>query len=59
MRKAIQLRASLWIEGEDEPAHDFAEHTKQALREVIEAGSAAHPELRFAVRSVEEHSDDD
>ncbi len=38
MRKAISLKVSLWIEGEDEPAHNFAESTKQAVRDIIAAG---------------------
>lgn len=54
MRKAIQLRVMLWIEGEDEPAHDFAASTVRAVREVIAAGAKTHPELRFKVKGVVE-----
>lgn len=54
MRKAIQLRVTLWIEGEDEPAHNFAESTTQAVKDVIAAGSSKHPELTITVRKVEE-----
>ncbi|HEX6964971.1 MAG TPA: hypothetical protein VF166_04160 [Gemmatimonadaceae bacterium] len=54
MRKAIQLKVMLWIEGDDEPAHDFAASTMRAVRDVIAAGGKAHPELRFKVQSVEE-----
>lgn len=54
MRKAISLRLNLWIEGDDEPAHDFAESAKQAVREIVEAGASKHPELRITICSVEE-----
>ena len=54
MRKAIRLRMTLWIEGEDEPAHNFAESTIQAVKEVIEAGSTKHPELKFTIKKISE-----
>ena len=56
MRKAISLKVSLWIEGEDEPAHNFAESTKQAVKDIIAAGSSSHPELKVTVKSVGERS---
>ncbi len=56
MRKAIRLQITLWIEGEDEPAHDFFQSTSRAFRDVIENGSRAHPELRFSVNRVVEDS---
>lgn len=59
MRKAISLKVSLWIEGEDEPAHDFAEATKQAVREIIEAGASKHPELKITIKSVGERGVED
>lgn len=58
MRKAIQLKVMLWIEGDDEPAHDFAASTMRAVRDVIAAGAKVHPELRFKIRSVEEDEGD-
>ena len=57
MRKAIRLVVTLWIEGEDEPAHDFAASTTQAVRDVIAAGSRSHPELAFTVKRIVERSD--
>lgn len=54
MRKAITLKLILWIEGEDEPAHNFAESTVQAVKEIIEAGSPKHPELKVTVKKVSE-----
>ncbi len=54
MRKAIQLDVRLWIEGDDEPAHDFAASTIAAVREMIEAGAAKHPELAVKVKRVKE-----
>ncbi|HEV7858916.1 MAG TPA: hypothetical protein VGO91_09830 [Pyrinomonadaceae bacterium] len=56
MRKAIQLKVILWIEGEDEPAHDFAASTTQAVKEIVEAGSAKHPELKVTVKKITEQS---
>ncbi len=56
MRKAIRLRITLWIEGDDEPADDFFEATSRALRDVISSGSKTHPELRFTVKHVTEDS---
>jgi hypothetical protein len=54
MRKAIRLRVMVWVEGEDEPAHDFFASTSAAIREVIAAGAKTHPELRFTVKRVRE-----
>jgi hypothetical protein len=59
MRKAISLKVSLWIEGEDEPAHNFAESTKQAVQEIIQAGLSKHPELKVTIKSVGERGVDD
>jgi hypothetical protein len=50
---------TLWIEGEDEPAHDFAESTKQAVKEIIEAGAPKHPELKVTVKNLGERGVDD
>lgn len=54
MRKAIKLKVALWIEGEDEPAHNFAKSTKQAVREIISAGLKSHPELKVTIRGITE-----
>ncbi|HEX6536710.1 MAG TPA: hypothetical protein VF041_19135 [Gemmatimonadaceae bacterium] len=54
MKKAIRLRVMVWIEGEDEPAHDFFKSTSAAIRDVIAAGAKTHPELRFTVKRVRE-----
>ena len=59
MRKAISLKVSLWIEGDDEPAHDFAASTKQAVQEIIQAGLSKHPELKVTIKSVGERGVDD
>ncbi|MCU7492066.1 MAG: hypothetical protein ACM3UR_04670 [Bacteroidota bacterium] len=59
MRKAISLKVSLWIEGEDEPAHNFAESTKKAVNEIIQKGSSAHPELKVKVKRITERNDED
>ena len=56
MRKAILLEVRLWIEGEDEPAHDFAASTTDAVRGIIEAGSKGYPDLMIKIRSIKERS---
>ena len=57
MRKAVALKVNLWIEGEDEPAHNFAESMKQAVREIIEVGGATHPELKITIQELSERDD--
>ena len=59
MRKAIQLVVPLYVEGVDEPAHDFAASTTKAVREMIVAGRDRHPELKVTGRQVVERTDDD
>ncbi len=54
MRKAILLNVSLWIEGEDEPIHNWAATTVRAVREIIAAGKRTHPELEVSIRRIEE-----
>ena len=56
MKKAISLDVRLWIEGEDEPEHDFAQSTTQAVRDMIDAGAAKYPGLSIKVRSIKEKS---
>lgn len=55
MRKAILLEVRLWVEGEGEPADDFAAFTTQVVKDVVAAGAKEHPELKIVVRSVREH----
>jgi len=54
MHKGIRLSIKLWIEGEDEPAHNFAESTIRAVREMLVTGQALPPGLQVVVRSIEE-----
>ena len=54
MKKAISLELKLWIEGEDEPAHDFAQSTTQAVRDLIASGAAKYPSLSIQIRSIKE-----
>jgi hypothetical protein len=56
MKKAISIDVRLWIEGEDEPAHDFAKSTTQAVRDMIEGGAAKYPALAITIRSIKEKS---
>ena len=54
MRKAIQIKVTLWIEGEDEPAHDWAKRTTRAVRAMIAAGSKRYPALDVTIKRIEE-----
>ena len=54
MRKGIQLHVTLYIEGDDAPAHDFSKSTAEAVREIITAGSAKHPELNVTIKKIAE-----
>jgi len=54
MKKAINIDVRLYIEAEDEPAHDFAASTIATVKEVIAAGAARHPELTITVKKVRE-----
>lgn len=62
MHKGIRLYIKLWIEGEDAPAHDFAEYTVRAVKEMLAAGQSTHPGLQVTIRKIEEDTsweDDD
>ena len=59
MKKGIRLTISLQIEGEAEPAVNWAELTARAARDIISAGLAAHPELSVTVRKVVEDTNYD
>jgi hypothetical protein len=58
MHKAINLKVKLYIEGEDEPAGDFAKLTMRAVRDIIAAGQAKHPKLKVTIKRVAEDADD-
>ena len=54
MKKAISLAIQLWIEADDEPAHDFAETTIQSVRDILESGAGKYPALSISIRSIKE-----
>jgi hypothetical protein len=56
MKKAISLDIRLWIEADDEAAHDFAQSTMQVVRDILESGSTKYPGLSIKVRSIKERS---
>ena len=56
MRKSIQLEIRLTIDGDDEPARDWARATRKAIREIIAAGAKTRPDLRVKVRAITETS---
>ena len=59
MRKAIRLQVMLWVEGEAAPAENFERLAGKAVREIIEAGRSAHPDLDVTVKRVEEVTEED
>lgn len=54
MRKAINITVKLYVEADDEPAHDFAASSIKAVRAMLAAGQAKHPELKVTVKKVSE-----
>ena len=54
MHKGIRIYVKLWIEGEDEPAHNFAEYTIEAVQEMLAAGQSVYPGLQVTIRKIEE-----
>ncbi len=54
MRKTIQLLAVVEIEGDDEPAHDFARRAISALRDAVKVGRSRHPDLVITVHKISE-----
>jgi hypothetical protein len=54
MRKGIAVNVTLYIEGDDAPAHDFGKATVEAVRDIITAGSARHPELTVTIKKIAE-----
>ena len=59
MRKAIRLKLTLQIEGEDAPANDFAKSTIQSVRDILAAGHWRHPQLTVNVKDIVEDDDYD
>jgi hypothetical protein len=49
MQKSIQLRVTVGVEGDDEPAHDFARRAIAAVRDAVKVGRARHPDLTITV----------
>jgi hypothetical protein len=52
VHKAIQLQIRLWIEGEDEPTHNFAVATTQAVKEILSVGRARHSKLKITIKNI-------
>ena len=59
MRKSIRLKVSLVVEGDDEPAHDFASSSADAVRDIVAAGRWRHPSLKVTVKEIKEDEGDD
>jgi hypothetical protein len=47
----------VWIEGEAEPARDFAKLTIQAMHDIIITGRTRYPKLAFTVKEIVEDRD--
>lgn len=59
MRKSVRLKVTLVVEGDDEPAHDFASSSADAVRDIIGAGRWRHPSLKVTVKDVKEDEDEE
>ena len=59
MRKSVRLKVSLVVEGDDEPAHDFASSSADAVRDILAAGRWRHPSLKVTVKEIKEDEGDD
>jgi hypothetical protein len=54
MQKAIQLLLTVSVEGDDEPAHDFARRAIAAVRDAMKVGRSRHPDLTIIVEKAVE-----
>ena len=59
MRKSVRLKVSLVVEGDDEPAHDFASSSADAVRDIVAAGRWRHPSLKVTVKDIKDNSGDE
>ncbi len=59
MKKEIYLKAIIDIQGEDEPAHNFAQSTIQALTDIIHTGAQQYPALTVKIVKIEEDDDEE
>ena len=59
MHKGIRLKVNLWIEGEAEPAEDFARLTMQAVRDLLAVNLPQYPALKVTIKKMKEDRDDD
>ena len=59
MRKSISLTLKLEVAGDDEPAHDFASSSIEAVRDILGAGRWRHPSLKVTVKEIKEDSGGD
>jgi hypothetical protein len=59
MHKGIRLKVNLWIEGEAEPAEDFARLTMQAVRDLLAVNLPQYPTLKVTIKKMKEDRDDD
>jgi hypothetical protein len=57
MHKGIRLTADIWIEGEDEPAHRFADATMQLVKELLAAPHANYPNWKVMLMQLTENTD--
>ena len=59
MRKSISLTVKLDVAGDDEPAHDFASSSIEAVRDILGAGRWRHPSLKVTVKEIKEDASED
>ncbi len=59
MHQGIRLKVVLWIEGEEESAHDYAAMTIQLVRELLSAPHPNYPTLQLSIKRLVEAADED
>lgn len=58
MKKGAWIRVAVWVEGEDEPAHDFASTAIEAVKNSVKLMIPSQfQKLKMEVRSVYEDPD--
>ena len=54
MQKGIRFTVKLWVEGEDEPAHNLLIRQSRLCARCWLTGQSVHPNLKLTIRKIEE-----
>ena len=59
MRKAIQLKVTLWIQGEQDAPENYFLATKKFVEEVFKKARVHPPITRVTIKRIEEQNEDE